>query len=86
MVTVSLPNGDNATALFRNYSSIADATKYYEMMAKEDSTTNGLANRTYFGQDAAEAALEHSPTVVKDTPLFLEGGGAAPMEWAYIRH
>ena len=78
VVTVSLPNGDNVTALFRNYSSVADATKYYEMMAKEDSTTNGHANPTYFGQDAVKAALGHSPIVVKDTALQLQAGGATP--------
>ena len=78
LVSVSLPNGDNLTASFRNYSSLAAATNFYEMMAKEDPTTNGPANPTYFGQDAVKAALGHSPTVVKDTALLLEAGGAPP--------
>ena len=78
LVSVSLPNGDNLTASFRNYSSVAAATNFYEMMAKEDPTTNGPANPTYFGQDAVKAALGHSPTVVKDTALLLEAGGAPP--------
>jgi hypothetical protein len=78
IITVSLPNGDNVTAVFRNYSSVAGATNYYAAMAKEDASTNGQANPTYFGQEAMKAALGHAPTVVKDTALLLEAGGAAP--------
>jgi len=78
VASISLPNGDNVTALFWNDSSVAQASKDYQILAKNDSSTSGPAKPTYFGQDAVKAALGYSPAVVQDTALLLNSGGAPP--------
>jgi hypothetical protein len=70
---VSLPGGQNVTARFNNYDSVANATAWKSYAENRTDIIPDPSNATHFAQDAVQAVLGHTPTVVNDTSWQVGG-------------